>query len=239
MAALLQSSLNELEAQWHAAGLLAAGDVDLAVTFDYDDSPSSAAPATRHLLDDQLLLVLPPDHRLADRTSADLADVAAERWIAGCPRCRAPGQRRSPPRVRPRHPPQHRRLRRHPDPRRHRPRHRAAPGPGASSGLRPPREHGLPPAAPAPPRRGGPARARTSGTSQPRPPSRARTRDQGLLTLLLRLSRTTIVHRTRTVLPRSAGERPLAPPEPRQLPLQVTAARLIRGRLTTNDLSVT
>ncbi len=72
-----------------ARRLLAAGDVDLAVTFDYDDLPSSAAPATRHLLDDQLLLVLPPDHRLADRTSADLADVAGERWIAGCPRCRA------------------------------------------------------------------------------------------------------------------------------------------------------
>lgn len=33
--------------------------------------------------------MLPPDHRLTDRTSADLADVAAERWIASCPRCRA------------------------------------------------------------------------------------------------------------------------------------------------------
>jgi DNA-binding transcriptional LysR family regulator len=72
-----------------ARDLLAAGDVDLAVTFDYDNLPSSG-PTGQHLLDDPMLLVLPLGHPLADRTDGvDLAEVATERWVAGCPRCRA------------------------------------------------------------------------------------------------------------------------------------------------------
>jgi DNA-binding transcriptional LysR family regulator len=72
-----------------ARELLAAGDVDLAVTFSYDNVPdASAQPARTSLFDDPLLLVLPSGHALADRTDADLADALDQRWIAGCPRCR-------------------------------------------------------------------------------------------------------------------------------------------------------
>ena len=73
-----------------ARRLLVAGDVDLAVTFDYDNVPDpSAEQARTPLFDDPMLLVLPSGHRLADRTDAGLADAADQRWIAGCPRCRA------------------------------------------------------------------------------------------------------------------------------------------------------
>lgn len=73
-----------------ARRLLAAGDVDLAVTFDYDNVPdASGQPARTPLFDDPILLVLPSGHPLAGRTDADLADAADQRWIAGCPRCRA------------------------------------------------------------------------------------------------------------------------------------------------------
>lgn len=72
-----------------ARRLLAAGDVDLAVTFDYDNVPDTPAePPRTPLFDDPMLLVLPSGHPLADRTDGDLADVADQRWIAGCPRCR-------------------------------------------------------------------------------------------------------------------------------------------------------
>lgn len=84
----LDLRLTEAEPQ-RARELLAAGDIDLAVTFDYDELPRSTPDASEHLLDDQLLLVLPTDHRLAGRSSVHLADLATEGWIAGCPHCRA------------------------------------------------------------------------------------------------------------------------------------------------------
>ena len=72
-----------------ARGLLAAGEVDLAVTFAYDNVPDAAvAPAPTPLFDDPMLLVLPSGHALADRAETDLDAVADQRWIAGCPRCR-------------------------------------------------------------------------------------------------------------------------------------------------------
>jgi DNA-binding transcriptional LysR family regulator len=73
-----------------ARTLLNAGQVDLAVTFDYDNVPAaSTEPARTPLFDDPMLLVLPNGHPLADRTDTDLAEAADQRWIAGCPRCRA------------------------------------------------------------------------------------------------------------------------------------------------------
>lgn len=71
--------------------LLARGEVDVAVVFDYHDEPDPDAHGTRHslaLLDDHLYVVLPDTHPLAAKASVPLSDLAGDRWIAGCPRCR-------------------------------------------------------------------------------------------------------------------------------------------------------
>jgi DNA-binding transcriptional LysR family regulator len=69
--------------------LLAAAEVDLVVTFDYDNVPSEPVGGGRvALFDDQLLLILPLGHRLAGTAEVDFADAADQRWIAGCPTCR-------------------------------------------------------------------------------------------------------------------------------------------------------
>jgi DNA-binding transcriptional LysR family regulator len=76
-----------------ARRLLDDGDVDLAVTFVYPDVPedpaASRAVDRTVLFEDPLLLVLPVGSALVARTDVTLGDAAAERWIAGCPRCRA------------------------------------------------------------------------------------------------------------------------------------------------------
>lgn len=74
-----------------ALALRARGEVDVAVVFDYPDEPDPDSCAARHvlaLLDDRLCVVLPVDHRLAGNASVPLSELAEERWIAGCPRCR-------------------------------------------------------------------------------------------------------------------------------------------------------
>jgi DNA-binding transcriptional LysR family regulator len=94
--ALLQSRapgldirLTEAEPE-QARELLSAGDVDCAVTFDYDNVPPAGDPIARTpLFDDPMLLVLPIGHQLAGQPELDLSMVADQRWIAGCPRCRA------------------------------------------------------------------------------------------------------------------------------------------------------
>lgn len=88
-----------------ALDLVTAGDADLAVIFTYSESggasgvsaPAGAPrPGAAHggdlialpLLQDPVRVVLSKDHRLARRSrSVALADLAGERWIAGCPRC--------------------------------------------------------------------------------------------------------------------------------------------------------
>lgn len=86
----LDTALVEAEPP-QARALLAAGDVDLAVCFGYDSvpEPPDARLAARRLFDEPVHLVLHPGHPLAGRAPVDLADLAHERWIAGCPRCRA------------------------------------------------------------------------------------------------------------------------------------------------------
>lgn len=77
-----------------ALGMLSDGVVDLAITFSYGQDPSDPHRASVRTLRDRALFtepvyaVLPSGHRAAGDASADLAGLADEDWIAGCPRCR-------------------------------------------------------------------------------------------------------------------------------------------------------
>jgi DNA-binding transcriptional LysR family regulator len=64
---------------------LRAGDLDVAVTFDY---PGSVAPEDRDvehtlLLTEALYVAMPEDHPLATRAKVDMADLADEPWLSG------------------------------------------------------------------------------------------------------------------------------------------------------------
>lgn len=67
---------------------------DLAVTFSYPgDRVDPHRESARGLVvvpvwRDEMMIVLPLGHPLADADAVDLADLADESWIAGCPRCR-------------------------------------------------------------------------------------------------------------------------------------------------------
>ena len=86
--------LTELEPPEALAAVL-AGDIDLAVLFHHPgvESPDRHPDLVTHVLgDDPVRAVLPAHHRQAKpggiRAPLDLADLARERWIAGCLRCR-------------------------------------------------------------------------------------------------------------------------------------------------------
>lgn len=67
---------------------------DIALTFSYpgdrDDPhrPSAHGLSVRAIGTDDLLAVLPEGHPAASGDAVDVASLADERWIAGCPRCR-------------------------------------------------------------------------------------------------------------------------------------------------------
>ncbi|MEU3726912.1 LysR family transcriptional regulator [Streptomyces sp. NPDC031705] len=69
--------------------LLRQGAVDLALAYHFDGplpvgpGPGSSLRWTA-LLEDPLYAVMPEEHRLADRESLDLAELAAEPWVLGC-----------------------------------------------------------------------------------------------------------------------------------------------------------
>jgi DNA-binding transcriptional LysR family regulator len=73
---------------------LRAGECDLAIAFTYEGTDvvrgedDLDAFVTTPLLEDDVRLALPRDHVAAERDDVDLADLADEPWIAGCPRCR-------------------------------------------------------------------------------------------------------------------------------------------------------
>jgi len=77
-----------------ALRMLAEGTVDLAITFSYEsDSGDPHRASVRGLRDRELFAepiyaVLPAGHPVAEAATADLAALADEEWIAGCPRCR-------------------------------------------------------------------------------------------------------------------------------------------------------
>jgi DNA-binding transcriptional LysR family regulator len=70
---------------------LVRGECDITLAFTYpglhEHVPEELVEIP--LLEDQLTVLLPTGHPLARRGSVQLADLAEERWIAGCLRCRA------------------------------------------------------------------------------------------------------------------------------------------------------
>ncbi|MER5461432.1 LysR family transcriptional regulator [Streptomyces sp. NPDC002668] len=70
---------------------LARGECDITLAFTYpglhEHVPDELVEIP--LLEDQLTVLLPTGHPLARRRAVQLADLAEERWIAGCLRCRA------------------------------------------------------------------------------------------------------------------------------------------------------
>lgn len=69
---------------------LERGEFDIALAFTYpglhDEVPDELVEIP--LLEDQLTVLMPAGHPLARRRAVALADLAEERWIAGCLRCR-------------------------------------------------------------------------------------------------------------------------------------------------------
>lgn len=70
---------------------LRAGDCDIALAFRYEGAAGAEEwddLVVRPLLVDRLVALVPDRHRLARAESVALGELAAEPWIAGCPRCR-------------------------------------------------------------------------------------------------------------------------------------------------------
>ncbi|SER57754.1 ModE molybdate transport repressor domain-containing protein [Streptomyces sp. yr375] len=87
-------SLEEAEPP-RSVELLREGDCDIALAFRYARVPGGAPAAeewddlvVRPLLTDRLVALVPERHRLAGAPAVAIGDLAAEPWIAGCPRCR-------------------------------------------------------------------------------------------------------------------------------------------------------
>lgn len=71
-----------------ALAAVRAGDVDLAVVFEYAETPGDEGLAHTELYDDPTLVVLAARHPLAAEKSIAIGELSEERWVAGCPRCR-------------------------------------------------------------------------------------------------------------------------------------------------------
>jgi DNA-binding transcriptional LysR family regulator len=75
-----------------ARATVLAGDADLALLFQYpgDRAHDQHQDLTStNLLDDPIYAVLPADRAGRMRPPVDLATLATERWVTGCPRCQA------------------------------------------------------------------------------------------------------------------------------------------------------
>jgi DNA-binding transcriptional LysR family regulator len=89
----LRVTLDEAEPP-EALRMVRSGECDVALAFDYPGvglgrgEDDLAGLVTRHLLDEPTLVALPTDHPASGGGALSLADLADERWIAGCPRCR-------------------------------------------------------------------------------------------------------------------------------------------------------
>ncbi|MEU4115654.1 LysR family transcriptional regulator [Kitasatospora sp. NPDC028055] len=79
----VQVSLSQVEPE-AGYGRLKRGDMDLALSYDYDFIPLPPPRTLRRTLvaRDPVVAVVPAGHHLADRDVIDLAGLAAETWIA-------------------------------------------------------------------------------------------------------------------------------------------------------------
>ncbi|MFD7529033.1 LysR family transcriptional regulator [Streptomyces sp. NPDC059849] len=69
--------------------MLREGDCDIALAFRYGTSGTEWDDlVVRPLLTDRLIGLVPEGHRLSHSAAVDIAELAEESWIAGCPRCR-------------------------------------------------------------------------------------------------------------------------------------------------------
>ncbi|MCX4845886.1 LysR family transcriptional regulator [Streptomyces sp. NBC_00893] len=69
--------------------MLREGDCDIALAFRYGTSGAEWDDlVVRPLLTDRLIGLVPEGHRLSGSAAVDIAELAGESWIAGCPRCR-------------------------------------------------------------------------------------------------------------------------------------------------------
>ncbi|TVL89163.1 LysR family transcriptional regulator [Streptomyces sp. SAJ15] len=86
----VQVELQEYEPP-ESLGRLVRGECDITLAFTYpglhEQVPEEVAEI--RLLEDELTVLMPTGHPLARRRAVKLADLAEERWIAGCLRCRA------------------------------------------------------------------------------------------------------------------------------------------------------
>ncbi len=64
---------------------LKRGEFDLAITYDFEvnPDPEDRDIERRLLLEEQMQVALPPDHRLASRKAIRLTDLAEEEWVIG------------------------------------------------------------------------------------------------------------------------------------------------------------
>lgn len=69
--------------------LLAAGDCDVALTFDYPTLASEVSDnlVNHPLYEDPIFIALPAKHKVASEPLVKLQWLAHDPWIAGCPRC--------------------------------------------------------------------------------------------------------------------------------------------------------
>jgi DNA-binding transcriptional LysR family regulator len=84
----VELSFTEFEPE-DALARLKAGDVDIALTFEYSSLPSSLAGRDEMellpLLDDRMYVALAEDHPLARKKNLRLQDLAGDAWVQGCP----------------------------------------------------------------------------------------------------------------------------------------------------------
>jgi molybdate transport repressor ModE-like protein len=84
----VELSLREAEPE-DSIPMLKAGELDLALTFEYPLLPRSLYDVANedieriHLLDDPMYVALPPEHPLARKRKLRLADLSDEAWVQG------------------------------------------------------------------------------------------------------------------------------------------------------------